>query len=43
MGLLLERYTKHKGSVFSLISQALRTPYSRPVTVRNSHGRGSCC
>ncbi len=46
LGLLLERYVKHKGSIFTLIGQALKFPSSRPA-ISHTHpgnpGKGGCC
>lgn len=43
LGLLLERYVKHKGSIFSLIRQALKVPSSQPTTFHTYSGKGGCC
>jgi len=43
LGLLLERYTAHNGSIVSLIRQAFKIPSSRPATIRASRGKPGCC
>lgn len=43
LGLLLERYTAHKGTIFSLIRQAFKSPSSRPATTRAYQGKTGCC
>jgi len=43
LGLLLERYTAHKGSISSLIRQAFKSPSSRPATTRAYQGKTGCC
>lgn len=39
LGLLLERYLRHPGSVLSLIRQALKVPSSRPTTLHVHAGK----
>jgi len=34
LGLLLERYVKHQGSIFTLVGRALKAPFSRPAAIR---------
>ena len=43
LGLLLERYTAHNGSVFSLIRQAVKLSSSKPATIHGYHGGAGCC
>ncbi len=43
LGLLLERYLKHKGSIFTLIRQVWKISPSRPATIDAYRGRTGCC
>lgn len=43
LGLLLERFLKHKGSVFGLIRQAFKVPFSRPAAIHSNRGKAGCC
>lgn len=43
LGLLLERFLKHNGSVFGLIRQAFKVPSSRPAAIHSNRGKAGCC
>lgn len=43
LGLLLERYIAHKGSIFNLIRHALKGSSSRPATAHTYRGKAGCC